>query len=89
MKQYLVDSIHKAISDKKHILWDWNGTLLNDVDHAVNVMNSILCEHRLAPIDKKMYRQIFDFPVIKYYQKLGFDFNKESFESLCHKFVDR
>ncbi len=89
MRHFLVDDIHKAISGKKHIIWDWNGTLLNDVDHAVNIMNSILSEHSLNLIDKKRYRQIFDFPVIKYYEQLGFDFNKESFESLCHKFVDR
>lgn len=89
MRHFLVDDIHKAISGKKHIIWDWNGTLLNDVDHAVNIMNSILSEHSLNLIDKKRYRQIFDFPVIKYYEQLGFDFNNESFESLCHKFVDR
>lgn len=89
MRHHLIDYIHKSISGKKHIIWDWNGTLLNDVDHAVNVMNSLLKEHNLASIDKARYRNIFDFPVLKYYEQLGFDFQKESFENLCHKFVDR
>lgn len=89
MKHHLIDEIHQAIQGKKHIIWDWNGTLLNDVDHAVNVINSILIEHKIELIDKRKYRQIFDFPVVKYYEALGFDFSKESFENLCHKFVDR
>jgi len=89
MKHDLIDDIHQAISGRRHVIWDWNGTLLNDVDHAVRVMNSILSEHHLDLIDKKRYRQIFDFPVIRYYEQLGFNFHKESFESLCHKFVDR
>ncbi|MCK6597964.1 MAG: HAD hydrolase-like protein, partial [Bdellovibrionaceae bacterium] len=46
-------------------------------------------EHDLALINKALYRKIFDFPVLKYYEQLGFDFKKESFENLCHKFVDR
>jgi len=52
-------------------------------------MNSLLEEHRLPLLDRQRYRQIFDFPVLHYYQKLGFDFEQESFEDLCHKFVDR
>ena len=65
MKHHLIDEIHQAIQGKKHIIWDWNGTLLNDVDHAVNVINSILIEHKIELIDKRKYRQIFDFPVQK------------------------
>lgn len=89
VKISLTDKLHHAIKDKEHIIWDWNGTLLDDVSHAVNVMNSLLEEHKLPLIDREHYRKIFDFPVLTYYQKLGFSFEKESFESLCHRFVDR
>jgi phosphoglycolate phosphatase len=41
----------------------------------------------LPKIDSKKYREIFDFPVIKYYSKLGFDFSKESFEKLTVEFI--
>ena len=81
--------LQKALTGKQHIIWDWNGTLLDDVGHAVEVMNGLLGEHDLPLIDRDHYRKIFDFPVLHYYQKLGFDFDKESFENLCHRFVDR
>jgi phosphoglycolate phosphatase len=38
-------------------------------------------------IDSKKYREIFDFPVIDYYAKLGFDFSDESFEELTVEFI--
>lgn len=89
MNPTLNDQLHQALIGKKHIVWDWNGTLLDDVGHAVSVMNSLLEEHDLPILDRERYRKIFDFPVLRYYEALGFDFEKEPFESLCHKFVDR
>ena len=89
MRHSLVDQLQSSLNGKKHIIWDWNGTLLNDVDHAVQVMNTLLVEHELPQLHKEHYRQIFDFPVINYYKALGFNFEKESFENLCHKFVGR
>lgn len=89
LKIQLIDSLHQSIKGKKHVIWDWNGTLLNDVDHAVKVMNSLLKEHELSLIERDHYRKIFEFPVINYYRNLGFNFEKETFEDLCHRFVDR
>lgn len=89
MNTPLAKNLHCAVQGKEHIIWDWNGTLLDDVNHAVAVVNSLLEDHQLPLIDKNKYRAIFDFPVIDYYQKLGFDFKKISFENLCHQFVDR
>ncbi len=81
--------LHGLLSEKEHIIWDWNGTLLNDVDHAVETMNHLLKDHALPSLDRGRYQQIFEFPVRRYYEALGFDFEKESFENLCHRFVDR
>jgi phosphoglycolate phosphatase len=89
LKTSIIDQLHRGVKGKEHIIWDWNGTLLADVDYAVSVVNSILVEHELPLVDKMKYRQEFDFPVLKYYEALGFDFSKESFESLCHRFVER
>lgn len=81
--------IENAAQGKDHVIWDWNGTLLDDVDHIVKVMNSLLEEHKLPLISRQKYREMFGFPVKNYYVELGFDFKKISFEDLCHKFVDR
>lgn len=76
------------ISGRDHIIWDWNGTLIDDVQHAVTIMNQILVEHRLPQIDSHTYREIFEFPVVNYYRKLGFDFTRHEFSELSHRFVD-
>ena len=78
----------KEVQHKKHIIWDWNGTILNDIDHAISTMNDILKTQELPSIGKKRYKEIFTFPVKDYYDTLGFDYSKRSFEDLAHEFVD-
>jgi phosphoglycolate phosphatase len=70
-----------------HIIWDWNGTLLNDAWLCVDVMNTMLAERKLPLITLEIYRNIFDFPVRDYYGKLGYDFDKESFEKVGMEFM--
>ena len=72
----------------KYILWDWNGTLLNDVDYCVGCMNQLLSERNMPLLNTKHYQEIFTFPVQDYYEKLGFDFKKESFNIVGHAFMD-
>lgn len=64
----------------KHIIWDWNGTLFDDVDLCVELISNILEDHKLPRLSKERYKSIFDFPVKKYYEEAGLDFSKESFE---------
>jgi phosphoglycolate phosphatase len=78
----------REIQNKKHIIWDWNGTILNDVQHAVDTMNDLLSFHKLPSIEVEKYKTLFEFPVKNYYDKLGFNYALRSFEDLCHDFVD-
>lgn len=66
----------------KHIIWDWNGTLFNDVNLCLDVLNGLLHRNHLKTIDLETYKEIFTFPVRDYYAKAGFDLNKLSFEIL-------
>jgi phosphoglycolate phosphatase len=70
------------------IIWDWNGTLLNDVSICIDIMNEILGRRGLDKLTRKKYQQIFRFPVIEYYRQLGFDFERDSFENLSVEFID-
>ena len=70
------------------IIWDWNGTLLNDVSICIDIMNEILGRRGLNKLTRKKYQQIFRFPVIEYYRQLGFDFKSDSFENLSIEFID-
>ncbi len=69
------------------ILWDWNGTLLNDVDQGLAAMNELLARRNMPGLSKAKYREIFDFPVIEYYRLLGFDFEKEPWEQVAAEFM--
>ncbi len=71
----------------KHIIWDWNGTLLDDAWLCVDIMDSMLKERSLGTLTLDRYQRLFDFPVIDYYRKLGFDFTKESFEKTGTEFI--
>ncbi|MCX6278652.1 MAG: HAD hydrolase-like protein [Bacteroidetes bacterium] len=72
-----------------NVIWDWNGTLLNDAWLCVDVMNGMLKERGLPLKTVAEYRELFDFPVKDYYQKLGYDFEKESFEIVGMEFIDK
>ena len=71
------------------IIWDWNGTVVNDASVFIKIMNDFLSERNLPPITLKQYRSAFVFPVKNYYTKLGFDFSEESFESLSLVFIEK
>ena len=69
------------------IIWDWNGTIVDDAFVFIKIMNSFLNERDLPLISLKDYQRFFVFPVKNYYINLGFDFTKESFEDLSHEFI--
>lgn len=73
----------------RHLIWDWNGTLFDDTALCIDVMNGLLAERGLPPLDRERYRMLFDFPVIEYYRRLGFDFAKEPFEVVGAEFIRR
>ena len=72
----------------KHIIWDWNGTLLDDCQLCVKSFNRSLKKRDLETISLDKYRSIFTFPVIDAYIKAGFDFKKESFTEVSNEFVE-
>lgn len=77
------------INSFKHIIWDWNGTLFDDVDLCVENMNWLLERYNLPKITKEKYREIFTFPVIEYYRKAGFNLEKLDFKFIGKEWMDR
>lgn len=70
------------------ILWDWNGTLLDDTKLCCNIINSLLHKRGLKKISLDRYKDIFSFPVKDYYEKAGFDFSKEAFKIPADEFIN-
>jgi phosphoglycolate phosphatase len=72
----------------RHIVWDWNGTLLDDSALCVAILNEMLSARGMRPVTMAQYRRHFDFPVIDYYRTLGFDFEEESYDAIAREFID-
>ncbi len=75
------------IKKYKHVIWDWNGTLFDDVELCANIMNQLLKEADLPKISVTDYRDVFTFPVIDYYKALGHDVGPENWEKISHQFI--
>lgn len=73
----------------KHIVWDWNGTLLDDVQLCFECINRLLISQHLPVLpDLQAYRSVFQFPVENYYRSVGFDFDQVPFETLAHQYME-
>jgi len=70
------------------IIWDWNGTLLNDLDFCIATINQLLQKRNLPLLTRQTYKEVFSFPVKNYYAAIGFDFNKEDFAIPAREFID-
>ena len=62
----------------KSIIWDWNGTLFNDIDYNYGIVAKMLKKRGVQGFDKKEYRGAFCFPIIDFYKKVGFDVSEPS-----------
>ena len=69
------------------IFWDWNGTLLDDVAECIEIINISLKKRSLQPLDLASYLEKFEFPIKKYYENIGFDFSRESYEEAGKEYI--
>ena len=71
-----------------HVIWDWNGTLFDDANWCIEVINKMLSKRKLKTLQGvSEYHSAFCFPVIKYYENVGFDLSVELFEELSAEFI--
>lgn len=70
----------------RHIVWDWNGTLLDDVRAALCAVNRMLAARTLPPLTLARYREIFGFPVRDFYVKAGFTLEREQWDALAAEY---
>ncbi len=63
------------------VIWDFNGTIADDIEIGIEAANVILSKRGMKTIDSiDSYKEMFCFPISEYYRKLGFDFETEPFE---------
>lgn len=71
----------------KHVVWDWNGTLIDDGWLSLEITNSMMARRGLAAISSEHYQEIFGFPLRQYVRRLGFDLDAETFEQISDEFI--
>ena len=72
----------------KYIIWDWNGTILDDLQLNLKVENTLLSRRGrklISGIDE--YHEKFQFPIIRFYEELDFDLENEKFEDIAKEYV--
>ena len=54
----------------EYVIWDWNGTLLDDVELCVEGLNWLLAQFGYPQrYDRAAYQAIFGFPIEDYYRR--------------------
>lgn len=73
----------KRVPTHTHLIWDFNGTILDDVRLGIDCVNVMLAERNLPILpDRDAYHRVFGFPIDDYYRRLGFDFEKEDYDTV-------
>jgi phosphoglycolate phosphatase len=74
--------------EAQRIIWDWNGTLLDDMQLCIEIANSMLSEEGLRlRLTTETYQAAFGFPIRAYYERLGFDTSGNRFPILAARFI--
>jgi phosphoglycolate phosphatase-like HAD superfamily hydrolase len=72
-----------------HVVWDWNGTLLADLDAIVGATNAALAGTGLAAIDRDRFRRDFGRPVRGFTERLlGRSLTDDQWRTLDDAFHD-
>ena len=70
-----------------YLVLDFNGTIIDDVDLCLNILNHLLEERNYKKVSLEEYKHIFTFPIKNYYINAGFDLKKYSFTSISNEFI--
>jgi phosphoglycolate phosphatase-like HAD superfamily hydrolase len=53
-----------------HVVWDWNGTLFDDLDAVVEATNEIFASYGLPPMDQAYFRSVYTRPIWACYERI-------------------
>lgn len=73
---------------RPYVLWDWNGTLLDDTQAALNTLNIMLARRGVKPIEMGFFRDHFAFPCRPFYDMIGMHVEDEAWDALAQEYHD-
>lgn len=74
------------MKEYKVIIWDFNGTLIDDVNAALSSVNDMLKRRNLPEITMQQYASYVDTPIIKFYEHIFDDLYSMDFNEIALEF---
>ena len=74
------------MSAATHIVWDWNGTLLDDTGAALGALNAMLARRGIAAVSMESYRARFRFPARQYYEEIGMPVPDAEWDAIAQEY---
>ena len=78
----------ESVKNHKFIVWDWNGTILNDREVGYLAEKKQFENYGLKALDPEVRRKIYEYPLENYYRKAGFPVAKVGFSKIADEFVN-
>ncbi|MEE0859419.1 MAG: HAD family hydrolase [Acutalibacteraceae bacterium] len=72
-------------SKYKCVVWDWNGTIIDDIQASLLSVNDMLIKRNLPVINLQQYHSYLDTPIYKFYEHI-FDLDKIPFDIIQKEF---
>lgn len=70
----------------KAILWDFNGTVMDDMGASAGAVNAMLTKRNLPLITEEWYTLHLIMPLQAFYASVGFDMERERIEDVSEEF---
>lgn len=68
------------------IIWDFNGTVLDDCAASVEAVNQMMARRNLGSITREWYEKNLIMPLEAFYESVGFDMQKERLPEVSAEF---
>lgn len=78
-----------SVTGVRHVVWDWNGTLFDDLHIVIDAVNEGIAPLGVGPITLDAYRSHYTRPVKLFYDRLmGRDISETEWHGLDARFHD-
>lgn len=83
----MAELIVNRVSSYAFIIWDWNGTLINDARIGTMAEGELFRRYGLPVQTHEERLRNMTMPIENYYARMGFDFSKVSYEKIAEEWL--
>ncbi len=80
-------TIFEKVKGFKTVVWDWNGTIINDCHIAALAETQLFNKYGIPTQTPEERIKNFSFPIEGYYKKMGFDFSKHPYDIIANEWL--